>query len=110
MNLEIIRYVLDVLDIDTEILVLSELGIHGKGSRLFVDICRFFGGTVFLANRGVRNYLDEHIFLDAGIQVMYINPPSIVYPQLWGDFIANLSVFDLIFNCGEKSREIMYGR
>lgn len=110
MNLEIIRYLLDVLGIDTEVVLLSELGIQEKGSRLLVDVCRFLGGTVFLAHRGIHKYLDEFLFLDAGIQVMYIIPPAIVYPQLWGGFIDNLSVFDLIFNCGPKSREIMSGR
>ena len=32
-------------------------------------------------------------------------PP--VYPQLWGNFIENLSYIDLLFNCGEKSRKIL---
>jgi hypothetical protein len=30
-----------------------------------------------------------------------------VYPQLWGDFIPDLSAFDLLFNCGPKAREIV---
>ena len=34
-------------------------------------------------------------------------PP--VYPQLWGDFIYNLSALDLLLNCGPKSREIVLG-
>ncbi|HZE21534.1 MAG TPA: WbqC family protein, partial [Desulfobaccales bacterium] len=33
------------------------------------------------------------------------NPP--IYPQLWGDFLANLSVFDLVLNCGPKARDIL---
>jgi hypothetical protein len=109
MNLEIIRYLMDVLTIETEIVLLSGMDMQNKGSRLLIDVCRFLGGSVFLAQRSARKYLDELLFEDAGIQLLYITPPDIVYPQLWGDFIGNLSVFDLIFNCGPKSIDIMMG-
>jgi len=34
---------------------------------------------------------------------MYYKYEPPIYPQLWGDFIANLSVLDLILTCGPKS-------
>jgi hypothetical protein len=110
MNLEIIRYLMDVLGIETEIVLLSGMDMRNNGSRLLIDVCRFLGGSVFLAQCSARTYLDEFLFQDAGIQLLYVTPPAIVYPQLWGDFIGNLSVFDLLFNCGPKSRELMMGR
>ena len=109
MNLAMIRYLMDVLGIETEIVLLSRMNMRGKGSSLLIDVCRFLGGSVFLAQRSASTYLDEILFQEAGIRLLYVTPPSIVYPQLWGDFIGNLSVFDLIFNCGPKSRDIMLG-
>ncbi len=32
-----------------------------------------------------------------------------VYPQLYGDFIPNLSLLDLLFNCGPDSLKILEG-
>lgn len=110
MNLEIIRYAMRALGVETQVVLLSELGIQERGSRMLVDVCRFLGGSVFLANSGADKYLDESLFQDAGIGIEYVKQPKICYPQLWGDFIYNLSVFDLIFNCGDKSREITGGR
>ena len=110
MNLEIIRYLMDVLEIETEIVQLSRMTMQEKGNKLLIDVCKSLGGSVFLAQSSVRNYLDEFLFQDAGIQLLYMKPPAMVYPQLWGNFINNLSVFDLIFNCGPKSREIMLNR
>jgi len=26
---------------------------------------------------------------------------------MWGDYIANLSILDMMFNCGAKSRDIV---
>ncbi len=107
MNLEIIRYLFDILGIDTEIVLLSQLGLKGRGPGLLVDICKVLGGSVFLAQRSLGPYLDESGFARAGMRISYVAPPAIVYPQLWGGFIGNLSVFDLLFNCGPRSREIM---
>ena len=33
--------------------------------------------------------------------------PEYVYPQMWGDFIGNLSTLDMIFTCGSKARDII---
>jgi len=107
MNIEIIRYVMDFLGIDTRLVLSSNLGLYEKGSRLIVDICRALGGRIFLAQRSAWKYLDRDLFELAGIPLVSMTPPEIVYPQLWGDFIGNLSVFDCIFNCGDASREII---
>jgi hypothetical protein len=107
LNLEIIRYLLRQFQIRTEIVLLSELGIEARGDLLPVEICRKMGSLRFLAQDSARKYLNSELFLESGIQLEYFKVPSPVYPQLWGDFIANLSAFDLVFNCGPKAREIL---
>ena len=44
---------------------------------------------------------------DKGIELTFFRPPSPIYPQLWGDFVSNLSSFDLLFNCGPKACDIL---
>ena len=61
----------------------------------------------FLVPGPAGKYLDMEMFKKSRIDVRFFDLPSIIYPQLWGDFIPNLSAFDLLLNCGPKSREIL---
>ncbi len=106
-NLEIIRYLMKQLKIDTDIIYLSELGISGKGDNRIIAICKRLGASRFLVQKTARKYYDAQHLASAGIQLVDFKPISPVYPQLWGNFIPNLSTFDLIFNCGPKAHEIM---
>ena len=107
LNLKIIRYLMNALHIDTKIVLLSELGIKAKGDQLLIETCIRTGASQFLAQSAARKYLNVDLYAKAGIRIKYFHPPSLVYPQLWGDFIPNLSAFDLVFNCGTKGRDIL---
>jgi len=108
-NIAIIKYVLDQLEIPAEVVLLSDLDIKEKEPRLTTEICRKLGASRFIAQRGARQHLDEASLRNAGIEPVFFAPPSPVYPQLWGTFIPNLSVFDLLFTCGPQARAIIEG-
>lgn len=110
LNMSIIQYLHRHLMIETPLVLLSDLGIRGKGAELLVEICRKVGSSDYLAQRSAEKYLDKELFSRAGICLHFFDPPTPVYPQLWGDFIRNLSSFDLLFNCGPKSNEILFSR
>jgi hypothetical protein len=97
------------LQAGVKVALLSELGIEQRGSMLLVEICRVLGAKHYLAAASARAYLDEGLFQDAGIELIFLKPPILIYPQLWGSFIPNLSILDLIFNCGPKARELVLG-
>ena len=107
LNLEIIYYLMKHLRIHTRIILLSELGIQAKGDQLIVEILRKTGASEFLTQSAARKYLDQDMFETEGIGIRVFKPLSLIYPQLWGDFIPNLSAFDLILNCGPKSHDIL---
>lgn len=109
LNLEILNYVMPALRLNTKIVLQSELGVDATGGRLLIEICRTLAADGLLAQTPSRKYLDPQSFDAAGLTLQFLQIPAIVYPQLWGDFIANLSVFDLLLNCGPKSRDIICG-
>ena len=79
----------------------------GKTERL-ADLCAQAAGTVYVSGPAAKNYIEEHIFVDRGIEVCwfdYYGYPE--YPQLWGEFNHGVSVVDLLFNCGKESRMYM---
>ncbi len=106
-NLKIIRYLFRILNIGTQIIRQSELAVRAKGDRLLIEICRRTDASDLLVQKEICKFLDTVQFNRAGIQLRPYTSPAPVYPQLWGDFIENLSVFDLVFNCGPKALEIM---
>ena len=110
LNLKIIRYLMKYLGMDTKVVLLSELGIESMGDQLLLDICKKMGISRFLAQSAAQKYLNVNLIQEEGIELKFFKPPSLVYPQLWGDFIPNLSTFDLIFNCGPKAHDILTGR
>ena len=109
LNITFIRYLFRQLGIETEIKLLSELDVQATGNRLPVEICRRLGASTYLVQRAAAKYLDPGLFQQEGIEVRLITPPVCIYPQLWAAFVANLSVFDLLFNCGPKAHDIMLG-
>jgi len=109
LNLNIIRYLMQQLKIETKVILSSELGIRSTGDKLLIEICGKMGASRFLTQSAAQKYLDADRFADAGIRLTQFKQPLLIYPQLWGSFIPNLSALDLIFNCGPKGHDIMIG-
>jgi WbqC-like protein family len=107
LNLAIIRYLLDYLEIPTKLILLSDLGIAARGTGLLIEICQELSATSFLTQSQAKKYLDSNLFQHMDIDLNFFKYVPPVYPQLWGDFLANLSAFDLVLNCGPKTRDIL---
>jgi hypothetical protein len=107
LNLAIIRYLLDCLKIDTKLVLLSQLGVKARATQLLVEICGAVGASTFLAQSQAKKFVDPELFRQAGLDLRYFKYTAPTYPQLWGDFLANLSAFDLVLNCGPRARDIL---
>jgi hypothetical protein len=105
-----VKMLLGILGIGTKIEVSSNYDISGVSSIRLKNICEHFNSAVYLSGIGGRDYLDESIFRDVNIEVIYQDFICPSYDQYWSDmstFIHSLSVLDLIFNCGDKSYGIL---
>ncbi len=107
LNLTVIRYLMNFLQIDTRLVLLSELAVKGRGTQLLIEICKVMGASTFLVQSQAQKYLDAELFQEDGIELRSLRYIPSIYPQLWGDFLANLSTFDLVVNCGLKARDIL---
>ncbi len=106
-NIAIFRHLMLYMGVDTEIRLLSELNISVIGETLPIEICQYFKASSYLAPGAAGNYLNPRVFENAGVELVLHKPKPCVYPQLWGNFLPDLSAFDLIFNCGPRARAIM---
>jgi hypothetical protein len=107
MNVEFITHVLAELGCATRVVRLSETGVAASGTRLLVDLCRVLGADRFLVQDSARKWLDARLFEEAAIGISSVNSCAPVYPQHWGAFIQNTSVFDLLFTCGPRARQYL---
>lgn len=93
--------------IHTPVRFSSEMNVPGAKSELILNLCRSVGATVYLSGPLGRAYLEEDRFSEAGIVVRYHDYAHPVYPQNRPGFEPFMSALDLVFNCGDRSREIL---
>lgn len=108
LNVELVRLLLRFLGIDRGITLSSELGVEGKAGDFVLDLCRKAGADAYLSGVHGRDYLDLPAFERAGVRLEFQDYAAREYPQcVPGPFVPNLSVIDVIFNCGPESRKVV---
>jgi hypothetical protein len=111
LSLAALGYLVDALGIRTTLVLASTLGLPepaGATERL-VAICRALGADTYLSGAGGRGYLELERFERAAVRVVFQAFECPVYPQRFGPFEPNLSVVDLLFNCGAGSLDVLRG-
>jgi hypothetical protein len=103
LNLEAFRYLAGALGLKTTTVLASSLGVAGTATERLVAICRALGAGTYLAGAGGHGYLEVRRFEEAGIAVAVQEFACPTYPQRFGAFVPNLSIVDLLFNCGDDS-------
>ena len=103
LNTEIIKFIMNELEIKSKIVFSSELEISKKGSDRVLDICKavdadhYITGT-FWAESNLR--VEE--FKKSNIDVEFQKFQHPTYKQIHGEFIPEMSIIDLLFNEGKK--------
>jgi hypothetical protein len=92
-------------------ILLAELGKNGEARDTIMMAEELYLASLYdhylSGSGGGRDYTDEALLAANGIGLRYDEFTYPVYPQLWGPFEPNLSVLDLLFNCGAESRELL---
>ena len=108
LNLRVIRWFLDLLDIRTPLILASSLAQEGKRTQLLANFCRNLGVTQYLSPIGSAEYLlsEMDFFSAVNVEVLFHN---YVHPEykLFPPFVPYASTIDLIFNEGYRAMEII---
>ena len=108
INHRFLSAILPLLGIRTPLRWSSEYTLEGERSQRLLNICRQAGAGVYLSGPAARDYLDESIFAQAGIQVDWMDYSGYpLYRQLHGDFQHGVSILDLLFNEGPRASSFM---
>jgi len=109
LNIQVIKFFIKLLKIDTKIILSSSLKINEDRSKKIVNICNHFNVNQYFSSYGAKDYLkdDKKIFIDKKINVFLHNYKHPEYKQMYAPFISNACILDLIFNEGENSLKII---
>jgi hypothetical protein len=108
INLFFIKMVVDLLNIKTRITLSADYEVGGDKTERLVSICKKLNGSVYISGPSARNYLQESLFVQEGIQVSYFDYTGYTeYPQLFPPFEPALSILDLLFNCGPEAKNYL---
>lgn len=107
-NISLIKAILSYLMIDKSLIKASNLNVKGERTDLIIDIVKSVRGTIYLSGYGGKKYQNEQLLEKQEIKLKYYDFVHPVYNQLWGDFIPNCSIIDLLFNYGTESSMIIY--
>ncbi|MFC1517581.1 WbqC family protein [Candidatus Margulisiibacteriota bacterium] len=109
LSIELIEWLCRKLEINTSRKKASELGLDPelKSTDMLVEICKKSGADTYLSGAGGSNYQEEEKFKQVGIVLEYTKFKYPEYKQLWKDFLPNLSILDILFNCGPATKEYL---
>jgi len=109
LNIETTNLLIDLLNIEVDLLRSSNLEVNGRGSEKVLNICKSLEADTYISGQGGKDYLSLGNFGSAGINVVFQEYNYPEYTQLYMSqgFIPELSVVDLLFNCGPDSLEIL---
>lgn len=102
--------VFEYLDIDTEILLSSNIektdDLHAQDR--VIDICKRLSTTQYINAIGGQELYSKEDFAKNGIQLNFIKMNEIKYKQFSDKFVPNLSIIDvMMFNSPETIKEML---
>jgi hypothetical protein len=107
MNRTFIQNISDYLHLTTPFEVSWQYSPQGNKTARIIDILQKVGADVYLSGPSGNNYLEKDLFYKNGIQLEIKSYSYSTYPQPWGDFIGDVTILDLIANCGPDIRQFL---
>tara|TARA_R110001592_G_scaffold10504_7_gene54375 strand:- start:4451 stop:5131 length:681 start_codon:yes stop_codon:yes gene_type:complete len=107
LNLDIIKYILKKLDSETRIVMSSDIKTNKQGMDKIFHILKELNATTYISGNGEgsKRYIDEKSFEENDIELIWQNYTQIKYKQQHGEFISYMTILDLLFNHGPKSKK-----
>jgi len=107
LNVRACGWIMAQLGIHTRTRMSGEFGIAGDKAERPLRIAQHLAATCYLAGPAARPYSDAPKFRAAGIALEFKVYQYPEYPQLHGAFEPNVTVLDLLFNCGPDARRYL---
>lgn len=106
-NIAVIAWLAGAFGLARRFVRASELAVAGRRSELLLGICEALGAREYLSGVSGKTYLDESLFVRAGIAVRYQDFRHPVYRQCYEPFLPMMTSVDLLFNAGPEALRVV---
>jgi len=106
-NTAVIKLCLKFLDIKVAVFLASDLQVSGDSTGYILDICRKTASDSYMHGKHAYDYVDFSMLEENGIKNYIQDYQAVEYQQTSLPFVANLSILDILFNCGPESMNII---
>jgi hypothetical protein len=108
LNRHLIEAVCLYLGIKTTISNSWDYPLTGGKTERLANLCISAGGNEYISGPSAKDYIDEAAFSERGVKLTWFDYTGYTeYPQLWGDFTHEVTILDLLFNCGKDTHSHM---
>jgi hypothetical protein len=107
-NIYVTKLISANLGIKTEFINSKDLDTKGVKDDKIIEICQKLNANYYISGPSAKDYIDNNKFKNQNIKLAYIKYDYPEYKQLYGEFNHNVSILDVIFNCGENAKEYIF--
>ncbi|MFA5878136.1 MAG: WbqC family protein [Candidatus Staskawiczbacteria bacterium] len=109
LDVYLIENIIRMLGLNKRIGKSSTYNINETATSRLVNICKKFDADTYLSGIGGGKYMELEKFQKENINLVFQDFKHPEYSQgfMRNGFLANLSIIDLLFNCGPKSIDII---
>lgn len=109
LNIYATKLISKELGIQTEFVNSKDLNTVGTKDDKLIEICKKLNADYYLSGPAAKNYIVNDKFENNNIQLDYAEYKYPTYEQLFEPFNHNVTILDLIFNCGEDAPYYIWG-
>jgi len=104
INEYFLKNICNYLEIQTNIIRSENFALAKDRTERLVNICTKLSATDYYTGPAAKDYMNEQLFTDAGIKVLYFDYSGYQpYQQLYPPFEHGVSILDIIFNEGKDA-------
>jgi WbqC-like protein family len=111
LNFALINFACAKMDVTTKLVCSSHIAEAKEltGEQKIMAILKHLNATAYISGKGAGSmrYVDAAEFERSNIRLMWQQFEAKPYRQLWGDFVPNLSIIDLLFNEGAAGKALI---
>jgi len=100
-NINFITSIANELSLHNNFIRSSEFNISTSSTERLIELVKNANGSIYLSGSGGKNYQNDNLYENSGIELRYSKLPDFSYQQVKAEsFVSGLSIVDAIFNIG----------